>query len=315
MNDLLKYAIKRIMLGMLLVVGVSIIIFFTLRLLPGDPIGAMMDEDTMISEVRKAELREKWGLDKPIVAQYFYWIKSIFEGDFGSSITAGRSVAVLLKGRLPYTLRLTITSTIIMALIAVPLGLLAAFKHNKFIDKFLLSSTILLQSMPRYWLGLILMIVFSITLKWFPISGYIGPISMVLPVATLVIPSLGWMLRLTRSETLETYREKYVATAYAKGLRERIVLVKHVLRNSLITVAVLFFLRLPYTIGGSVIVEKIFALPGTGTLLFDSILLQDYPVIQAFVLILSFLTVLFITIGDIVTAILDPRIRKSIKGS
>lgn len=308
--DIWSYIIRRLGQGLLLVIGVSVLLFFLVRLMPGDPIAYMVGSESNLPEVHRKYLLAKWGLDKPFALQYFYWAKAILlEGNLGISIRTGQSVTGLILSRLPYTLALNIIAMLTTALIAIPLGLLAAFKHNKFIDRAMIITTVVLQGVPGYLLALLLVLIFAINLKWFPISGYEGPAYLVLPVMSMTILGIGGLLRYTRSEVLETYREKYVTTAYAKGLKQRSVLFKHVLRNSLIPVSVIFFLSLPWMIGGSVIIEQIFSLPGTGQLIFTSISTRDYPVVQGVVLIVSVLTVIANTLGDVMTAILDPRIR------
>ncbi|MDN5312370.1 MAG: peptide/nickel transport system permease protein [Thermoanaerobacteraceae bacterium] len=175
-------------------------------------------------------------------------------------------------------------------------------------------STIILWSIPTFWLGILLILLFSIKLKILPVSGYSGFNSIILPIMTATLPYLASTLRLTRSEVLEVLREKYVITAYAKGLNTKKVLIFHVLRNALIPVTVMFFLSLPWLIGGSVIIESIFAWPGMGRLLWKAISTQDFPVVQGIIFIIAILTVISNILGDIITAYLDPRIRLEIKG-
>ncbi len=310
MGGVLKYAGKRLAAGVGLVIMISILLFYLVRLMPGDPIDAMLGEQaTMVSEARKSDLRAEWGLDKPIHLQYFYWAGSLLRGRMGYSMRTGYEIGSMLAARMPYTLWLTIISQLLVTLISIPLGMWAAFRHRKFPDKMVTFLTIFCQSFPSFWFALIFMILFSVKLRWLPISGYSGPASMILPVATLVVTGLGSLTRLARSEVLEVLQERHVATAYAKGLRQNTVLVRHVLRNAMVSVSVVFFLGLPAVIGGSIVVEQIFGLPGTGTMLFDAILSKDYAIVQVFVLMLSVLTIVCLVLGDIVTAILDPRIR------
>jgi ABC-type dipeptide/oligopeptide/nickel transport system permease component len=312
LNDILEYAVRRIIAGFFVVLAVSVLIFGLMQLMPGDPISLV--SNPRISEQRIQELTQRWGLDKPPHLQYFYWISRIVQGDMGTSIVSGQSVLFMIRSRLPNTLILTGTALILQYLLAVPLGLIAAVRRGSRMDNMLVTGTIVLWSMPPFWLGILLMIVFAIQLNWLPLSGYASIYSLVLPVATITLPSLASVLRLTRSEVLEVLREKYVVTASAKGLPRYQVLVGHVLRNALIPVTVMFFLYLPWLIGGSVIIESIFAWPGMGGLLWRSISMQDFPVVQGIVLIIAVLTVVSNTIGDILAGFLDPRVRLELRG-
>jgi peptide/nickel transport system permease protein len=312
LNDILEYAIRRIFLGVFVVLAVSILIFGLMQLMPGDPI--QLISSPRVSEAKLEELRELWGLNKPVYIQYFYWISRVFQGDFGTSIVSGQRVTTMIKARLPYTLMLTGSALFLQYLVAVPLGLLTAVRKNTRFDHFMVTGTVILWSMPTFWLGILLMLVFSILLNIFPLSGYSGLNSLVLPVATITLPSIASVLRLTRSEVLEVLRERYVVTASAKGLPRNQVLYRHVLRNALIPVTVMFFLYLPWLIGGSVIVESVFAWPGMGGLLWRSISIQDFPVVQGIILIIALLTVISNVIGDILAGLLDPRVRLELRG-
>lgn len=312
MNDMLNYSIKRLILGVFVVFAVSVLIFAIMQLMPGDPI--QLISNPRVSPQRVEELRQLWGLDKPAYIQYFYWLARVFKGDLGTSISTGQQVTTLIKARLPYTLLLTGSSLILQYIIAVPLGLITAARKNSHMDSILVVITIIFWSMPPFWLGILFMLVFGIWLKVLPISGYSGFKSLILPLMTMTLPALASNFRLTRSEVLEVLREKYVLTAYAKGLKQKRVLYLHVLRNALIPVTVMFFLSLPWLIGGSVVLESVFAWPGMGNLLWKSISSQDYPVVQGIILIIAMLTVISNILGDIISAMLDPRIRLGLKG-
>ena len=307
MNDIMRFIAKRLAIGVLVVLFVTILVFAIMQMMPGDTIDLMVD--TRVSAEKVAEIKAQWGLDKHPVVQYFYWLKNILQGDFGTSISLKQSVTELILQRLPYTLMLTGASLLIEYLIAIPLGLWAAVKKNKLPDKVLTVSTIVLWSMPPFWLGVLFMMVFSIWLGILPLSGWSGIKSLILPAFTLALPTLAQIFRLTRSEVLDVLDEKFVTTAHAKGLKNKVVLVKHVLRNAMIPVTVMFFLSLPWLIGGSVVVENVFAWPGMGQLLFKAISKQDFVIVQGVVLVITVLTVICNLIGDIVAGVLDPRIR------
>ena len=307
MNDIMRFIAKRLCVGILVVLFVTVLVFAIMQAMPGDTIDLMVD--TRVSAEKVAEIKAQWGLDEPPVVQYFYWLKNVLQGDFGTSISLKQSVSQLILQRLPYTLILTGAALLIEYVIAIPLGLLAAVRKGKLTDKTLTVLTIVLWSMPPFWLGVLFILTFSIWLGILPISGWSGLTSLILPAFTLALPSLAQIFRLTRSEVLDVLDEKYVTTAYAKGLKNKIVLVKHVLRNAMIPVTVMFFLSLPWLIGGAVVVEHVFAWPGMGQLLWKAISKQDFVIVQGVVLVITVLTVVCNLIGDIISGILDPRIR------
>ena len=307
MNDLTKFIVRRLLIGVMVVLCVTILIFAIMQAMPGDAIE--MVTDVRVSAEKLTEIKARWGLDKPPVLQYFYWLRNILGGDFGTSITTGQPVSILISERLPYTLMLTGVALAIEYLLAIPLGLYAAVKKNRLSDKVLTISMIVLWSIPAFWLGVLFILKFSIDLNMFPISGYSGLLSLVLPAFTLALPQMAQIFRLTRSEVLDVMDENYVTTAYAKGISNKKILLKHVLRNALIPVTVMFFLSIPWLIGGSVIVENVFAWPGMGQLLWKGIAKQDFPIVQGIILVIAILTVVCNIIGDIISGILDPRIR------
>jgi len=311
-NDMLNYTLRRLYQGVFVIIAITAILFLIMQLMPGDPIKLI--SNPRIPQDRIEELRHLWGLDKPIIIQYFYWFSNIVKGDFGTSIISGQKVSTLIAQRLPYTLILTGPALLIEFIISVFLGLIAAYKRDSIFDKLIVNLTIILRAIPIFWLGILFIMFFSLKLKILPVSGYSGFKSLILPLSTLVLPYLATNLRLTRSEVLEVLRERMVLTAYAKGLNNQQVLFRHVLRNALIPTTVLFFLSLPWIFGGSIIIESVFAWPGTGRLLWKSIVGQDFPVVQGIIFIIALLTVISNTTGDIIAAILDPRIRLEIKG-
>lgn len=281
-------------------------------MMPGDPIDIIVDRK--VSPERKAELAHELGYDKPLITQYFDWSNKIIHGDFGNSVRYKSKVTDLMSSRIPYSLRLCVWSMFWELMIAIPLGLLCAIKKDKFFDRFTVNGSLLLTAIPSFWLGAIFIIFFGVTLKILPISGYATPAHFILPIATTVLGGMGSTLRVTRSEVLDVLNEKYVTTAYAKGLPKKTVMIKHVLRNALILITTLVFMSIPWLISGAVIIEKIFGLPGMGNLLLNSIIVQDMPVVQAVLLIITILTVVCNLLSDIIMGILDPRIRLSLSG-
>ena len=307
MSQTARYILKRLLIGVLVVLCVSLVIFGILQAMPGDPVELMTSP--RVSQAKVAEIRARWGLDQPPVVQYFYWLGNVLTGNFGVSITTGQAVTYLIAQRLPYTLMLTGVAIVVEYAIAIPLGLFAAVHKDGPFDRAMNVIMVVLWSMPAFWLGVLLIMLFSIRLGALPISGYSGPVSMILPVLTLALPNLAQTFRLTRSEVLDVLDARYVKTATAKGLLRDKVLVRHVLRNALIPVTVTFFLSLPWLIGGAVVVENVFAWPGMGQLLWTGIQKQDFPIVQGIVFVISILTVICNLIGDVVSGLLDPRIR------
>lgn len=307
MSALLRYSVKRVLIGIPVILLVSLFIFLLMQMLPGDPIKLIAGE--RVTQERIEELKRSWGLDQPIYIQYFYWLSHVMMGDFGYSYVTRLPVSLLIWSRLPYTIQLTFTALVLSYVFGIPIGVVAALKRGTVIDNITVGVATFFYSMPTYWLGLILMLTFGLHLKWFPISGSSSLESMVLPLLTLTLPYVAMSARIVRTEMLEVLTEDYIRTAWAKGLPSRRVILRHALRNALIPLTVMFFLDLPWIIGGAVIVETVFAWPGMGSLLYKSILRQDYPVVQALVLIITILTVLCNILGDIVAAFLDPRIR------
>jgi peptide/nickel transport system permease protein len=258
-------------------------------------------------------MRTVWGLDKPPVIQYLYWLRNLATGNMGVSIMTSQNVAGMIMSRLPYTLLLTFTAILAQYLVAVPLGLAAGVCRDTPFDRVCVQLTVILRAIPGFWLGILLILLFSVKLRMFPVSGYSGPSSLVLPVLSIALPLIADTMRLTRSEVAEVMAERHVTTARAKGLAERLILLRHVLRNSMVPITVMFFLMFPWLIGGSVVIETVFSWPGMGRLLWRSVSQQDYPVIQGIIFIIAVMTVICSTIGDIVLSLLDPRIKGALK--
>jgi ABC-type dipeptide/oligopeptide/nickel transport system permease component len=288
--------------------GATVIVFSILHLTPGDPVKLILGSDR-VSPERVQELREELGLDRPLFVQYFLWLSGALRGDFGNSIAQKVPVSELIIERLPNTLKLSISSWLLAIIIGIPIGLISALKQYTAVDHVFMGLALFWFSVPSFWLGLMLMLFFGLQLGWLPISGAGDIRSLILPVMTLGLPAVGMLARLIRSEILEVLREDYIVTARAKGLREMIVMYKHALRNAVAPVVVYFFLRVPWFIGGSVVVETVFAWPGIGRLMYKAILTKDFPIVQGVIFIIAIITVISNLLGDIVTGLLDPRIR------
>ncbi len=307
MSPTARYILNRVLIGILVVFCVSVAIFAIMQAMPGDPVDLMTSE--RVSAERVAQIKQNWGLDQPPVIQYFYWLGNVLRGDFGTSITTGQEVTTLILERLPYTLMLTGAAIVLEYVVSIPLGLYAAVHKDGAFDRVMNVLMVVLWSMPAFWLGVLLILLFAINLGILPISGWSGPASLILPTLALALPNFAQIFRLTRSEVLDVLDARYVKTATAKGLLRNQVLIRHVLRNALIPVTVTFFLSLPWLIGGAVVVENVFAWPGMGRLLWTAISRQDFPIVQGIVFVISVLTVICNLIGDVVSGLLDPRVR------
>lgn len=308
-----NYILKRLGLGVLLLFCVSFLVFSMIYMMPGDPV--MIMAGSLAKPENLEGLRHQYGLDRPLLVQYFDWLrKIIFHGDFGISYKYRLDVWSLIRTRIPISLSLTGITMLIQTAVAIPLGLLCAYKKDSIFDRVTVNTSLVLTAIPSFWLSVLLMLVFSIELKWFPLSGFESWHNYVLPIVAGILSGLASTIRLAKSEALDVLKEKYVTTAYAKGLDRNTVLTRHVLRNSLIVITVNVFMSLPWLISGYIIIEKIFGIPGMGNLMINAIIQQDFNVIQACILIITVLTVVCNILSDIVLGLLDPRIRISVTG-
>lgn len=299
-------------------VFISIITFLLMHLVPGDPIDVLYGIDQPDPATRAA-LAHKLGLDQPLWTQYARWLGRLATGDLGYSIRAGMPVSQLIGERLPASLLLVGCSICLAILAAIPLGVLAATHRDSLIDFGGMAAALVTLSIPPFVSGVLLILVFGLALHWLPTLGYpsahasvldwIG--HLLLPSITLAATLVGIILRLTRSTVLDELGKDYVRTARAKGLRERTVLASHVLKNALLPVITLVGLQLSYLLGGTVIVETVFAWPGLGGLVVDAILARDYPVVQAVVVLIAVFVVVVSLLVDLSYALLDPRLRAS----
>ena len=306
------YIIKRLLLGLLLVIAVSFLVFCLMYLMPGDPVDLAIND--RVSDARKAEIAHELGYDRPFLVQYKNWVGKVMHLDFGTSTRYKEAVWKLMKDRIPYSIRLCGWALLLEMVLALPLGLYCAIHKDSILDKLTVNLSLVFTAVPSFWLGTLLIVIFAVQLKLLPISGYETSAHYILPVITITLSSLGSTIRITKAEVLEVLNEKYVTTAYAKGLPRRTVLYRHVLRNALVIVVTLLFMSLPWMITGAVITEKVFGMPGMGSLLLNSIVVQDIPVVQAVLLVIAVLTVLCNLASDLVTGMLDPRIRASLSG-
>jgi peptide/nickel transport system permease protein len=297
-----KYFIQRIVQLVPLLIGISLISFFVMHLAPGDPTALFIDPNVKPEEL--ARVRANWGLDQPVYIQYFLWLKNALLLDFGRSYTTGYPVIKEIGERLPITLLLMIPSFLITLLITIPVGVISAVKKDSWFDNLFTFLSFTGMAIPTFWLGLMLMLLFSVKLHWLPAVGNI-----ILPLITMTIGSLAGMTRYQRAAMLEVLNQDFIRTARAKGLPERVVIFKHALRNALIPIVTLLGLSLPDLFGGAFIIETIFAWPGMGRLGVQSIFQRNYPLIMGIVMFSALLIVLGNLLADVCYALVDPRIR------
>ena len=309
---MLMYIAKRLVLLVPILLGISLLTFSLMHLIPGDPAEILLRQQGIIPTQEAIEkFREQMDLNDPLPIQYFNWMYCLLHGDLGSSLSVsyGKPVLSEIIFRFPRTLELAAVSLLISLLISIPLGILAAVKQNSAIDHLTLVGASLGIAMPVFWLGLLLMWLFSVHLGWFPVCGYGSVKHIILPSITLGIGMAALTTRLMRASMLEVLEEDYIITARGKGLRERIVILKHALRNALIPVVTVAGLQFGWLLEGAVFVEVIFTWPGVGKLLVDSISARDIPMVQGCVLFVACVFVLVNLAVDISYGMLDPRVR------
>ncbi len=297
---------KRLFRTLLTVVGVTIIAFLILHLTPGDPARIMLGQ--YASEENIQAVREKYNLDEPLYKQYFLWVKDILRGDLGTSLRYNKSVNKLISERIGATLKLTVSGLLFSLVVGVFFGIMAALKRNSILDYFSTVQAMFWISIPSFWLGILFLYIFGLKLGWVPIGGMVGFSSLILPALTLGLRQEAWFARPMRAEMLEVLNQDYIKAAKAKGVKYYLVITKHALRNALIPIVTMLALRLPWIIGGSVVIEVVFSWGGLGTLLVNSVLARDYPVVQSILLFISLAVVIANLLADLIYSTIDPRI-------
>jgi len=310
---LFSFIIRRVLQMIPTVIFILIVTFVLVRLLPGDPASAMLGDRAIDADVER--INRQLGLDKPVPIQFLYYVERILTGDLGNSIGLKVSVMSLILQRLPVTLMLTMMSALIALVLAVPLAFVAALKRERLPDSIIRGTFQVGLSMPVFYVGIVLLTVFAAQLKIFPVGGYGDTFGdriyhLFLPALTLALSFAAVLMRNLRSSIIGVMNAEYVDFATAKGLRSRVILMRHVLRNALISTVTLFGLQTGTLFGGAVITETVFAVPGAGRLLIESIYGRDYPVLQGLTIALAILVSLTFLVTDIVQAWLDPRIAR-----
>jgi peptide/nickel transport system permease protein len=302
------FLMKRFAQAVFVVVIVTLIVSVAVRM-TGDPALMIAQGATEITEADLAKIREGLGLNEPFLTQYLATLSGLFTWDFGRSFLGGTPVRQLIAGALPATLLLAFASLFVSVLLSIPLGIRAAIRKGKWEDQLIRILSLVGLSFPNFWLATMLVLLFSITLKWLPPSGMSGPASFVMPALTMGVILTATNVRLVRTSMLEVMQSQYIMVARAKGLSERTVLYKHALRNCAIPLITFLGLQFGGLLGGIVVVERVFNWPGMGSLAFDAVAGRDYPVLQSVIMILSTLIVLVNLLVDIAYGLVDPRIR------
>lgn len=312
------YIIRRLILGILVLIVLTIVIFILLHLLPGDPLITYLGTDfTSFTLEQLDELRHKYGLDKPLPVQYFDWMSGVFRGDLGYSLIYKKSVSSIVAQALPVTLNLGIYAMFVSATLGITFGTICAIKRGKWADSLLSVFANTGITLPNFWIGILLIYLLSLKLDLLPTYGYTSPFDdlwlhfrmAIMPVFCLATFGVAGLTRQTRSSMLEVTRQDYVRTAWAKGLRERVIVVRHIIKNGLIPVITTIGMQVRFMIGGSVLVETVFNIPGLGRMLKDGAMQMDYQVVQGGVVIIGAVIILTNIMVDILYGWIDPRIR------
>jgi peptide/nickel transport system permease protein len=303
------YLLRRLLQGVLVLAIVSFLTFTVMFFMPGDPARAMVGQ-ARVTEPQLETIREKWGLNDPFHERFINWISNLLSGDFGTSMMRpGQDIGDMILSASGMTLQLTSLSFIISLSVAIPVGILAATKRNSFLDYFSTIGSTAGVAIPNYWIGIMAIVVFSQQLGWLPPYGADSWKSYIMPVIVLSIEEMAAIMRLTRGTTIEVLGQDYIKTAQAKGLSRGVILARHVVKNAFLPVITMIGYRIAFILSGTIVIETVFAWPGLGQLFFDAISNQDLQVVQAIVLLLTFIVVLMNILTDLTYALIDPRVR------
>ncbi|SOB93572.1 peptide/nickel transport system permease protein [Rhodobacter maris] len=308
---MLMFALRRILVSIPVLIGITMILFIMLNVVPGDPVALMMKEHASPDVI--ARVRAQMHLDDPMIVRYFRFLANALQGDLGNSIKLNRPVTDLLLKAFPNTLMLAVCAALVSWVIGIPAGVLSAVRRDSLIDRFFMGFSLLGVSMPVFWSALLLQYIFAMQLRLLPVSGFYGWKYMILPAIVLGWSSAGVIARLTRSSLLEVMRHDYIRTARAKGLRETGVITRHALKNALIPVVTIMAIQVAGLLSGAVITESIFSIPGVGRITVNAISSRDMPLLQGAVLFATVLVILGNLVADILYSVLDPRIRAQMK--
>lgn len=301
-----QYLWNRLAAGLLVIFGISVFTFALVHMIPGDPVRMMLGQKATQEQVE--QLREQMGLNKPVVEQYATYVTGIAQGDFGTSLKTGQPVLTEIFNRFPATLKIAVSAILIAIVVGIAMGILAAKYKDTIVDRAVLTLATLGVSIPGYWLGLLLILLFAVKWKWFPIAGGTGLQDLILPSLTLGVYASTIICRLTRSGMLEVLSQDYIRTARAKGIDESLILFRHAFRNVMIPVVTVVGLQMASLLGGAVLIEQVFSWPGIGTLAIDAILSRDFPMIQGTTLFMGIVYVSVNIVIDLLYGFIDPRI-------
>ncbi len=304
---MLKYIIRRVVMIIPVMLAVTFVIFTLLYFTPGDPAAMILGEQASIEAIEQK--REELGLNDPFILQYFHYVLGLLQGDMGISYSTGRPVADELFARFPTTLRLALYSIVVAVGIGVPVGIISATKQYSLFDNVSMIVALIGVSIPNFWQGMMLMLVFSVNLQWLPATGIEDPLGWILPSITVGTSTAAIITRMTRSSMLDVTRQDYIRTARAKGQKESVIILKHQLSNALIPILTVVGLQFGSLLGGAVLTETVFAIPGLGKFMVDSIKERNYPVVQGGVLLIALTFVVVNLVVDILYAYVDPRIK------
>lgn len=304
---MLRYVIRRVLLTIPVLLGVATLVFSLIHLVPGDPAQAMMGDGASPQDI--AELRKSLGLDQPLLTQYVTFLRHAITGDLGTSFRTGQPVTMMIAERVPATAELAIAAMVVAIVVAIPLGVIAAVRRGTPIDYGAMTFALAGVSIPNFWLGPVLAIVFAVELGWLPVSGRGTLAHLVLPAVSLGLALAAILARMTRASLLDELNELYVRAARARGVSQRATITTHALRNSLIPIVTIVALQFGVVLTGAVITETIFAWPGIGRLLIQSIGFRDYPMVQGCILLIAVTYVTVNLVTDLMYGVLDPRIR------
>jgi len=308
---MLKFIGKRVLMLIPVLIGVSLIVFTLMQLSPGDPAMIILGAQAAPEDI--AILREEMGLNDPLVVQFFRFLLGMFKLDFGTSYKDGMPVLSKLLEALPYTAQLTFSAVLLALIVGIPAGIISATKQYSIFDRVATVAALIGFSTPNFWLSIMLILVFSVNLQWLPVSGTGTILHLVLPSIALGLQSAAVFTRMTRSSMLEVLNMDYIRTARAKGLSERVVILKHALKNALIPVITVVGLQIGLLFGGAILTETVFAWPGVGRLMIDSIRAKDTPVVQGGVIFTASIFVFINLLVDILYAYVDPRVKAQYK--
>jgi peptide/nickel transport system permease protein/oligopeptide transport system permease protein len=305
--SMIRYILIRIMYAIPTLIGAMIVMFILIRMLPGDPARLIAGPEALEQDVER--IREQLGLNKPLYIQFIDYMSSILRGDFGVSLKYGTPVIKEIMARLPYTIVLAIAAEAIAVSISLPLGVLTALNPRSRLSYMISTLSLVGASVPIFWIGLIFIYIFAVNLKLLPSSGAESPRHLILPAVTLALLLIGNLTRITRASVMDVLGSNHVITAVSKGLAPRIILIRHVLRNAFIPIITIIGIQTGALLGGAVVTETVFAWPGIGSLLVDSLFYRDYPLAQGIILFIVFVFITINILIDILYAYIDPRIR------